>query len=42
MVEVNGAFGGTSRLVFKGADQVAVFDGLQAWRPEAFEIGRGM
>ncbi len=38
MVEVNGAFGGTSRLVFKGADQVAVFDGLQGWRPGARKI----
>jgi hypothetical protein len=38
MVEVNAAFGGTSRLVFKGADQVAVFDGLQAWRPAARKI----
>jgi hypothetical protein len=38
MVEVNAAFGGTPRLVFKGADQVMVFDVLQAWRPDARKI----
>jgi hypothetical protein len=38
MVEVNAAAGGTSRLVFKGADQVAVFETLQRWRPRARKI----